>query len=304
MTFLNSKVSALMQYKCEYLTTINIYKRAGLTHYQPPDISDLDLPETKEFLMYVPTPPVVASSTAPLFLDAIVKRAGYTSFDWAINCDVYNCDSFSFGGTTITGLGNVCAKNPIITRLMLTVLAYELYARLDSAKHFSGNINESSATYAIEYLVCIKVCAQIMCGLLCIFNENNEATMQKLYTLCQQILAPDFYPDTKHEAYKYVFEIAQKLRLQDYLKHALVTDINVPIDMITFKINRHAAQQPDSVDMFSFYIFDKRFLEFVCNNLNIHYASHTDSQISFNVTFSDGLRSQTNILKHTIKSTN
>ncbi|AAM09254.1 hypothetical protein [Mamestra configurata nucleopolyhedrovirus A] len=327
--FVKCAVSDLMQYKCDYNQKLTIYTRGNL--YTLPDISDLDIDETKGFLMYVP---VESASTKGAFAFQravvmynedyannqdccfmnekksfanklnILRAYAYNDCDgsdtWELNFDIYQCSTMNVGGNVFTDLGRLCHKNAQLFDMIVSILSYELYARLDTFKYFTKNNAAITARHALERLISIKVCAQIMLGLLWSRSHQihvNYSQLAQLYKLCVEIIGPTFLPDCKLDCYEFVLNAAQSLRKNVYQKYALVADCRVPIDMITFKINNHV-DAPDTVDMYSFYIYCGEFLRHLCQLAGKQYESCTNSQISFNVTFSDATQAQSNILRH------
>nr|WRQ96551.1 maco-A 146 [Mamestra configurata nucleopolyhedrovirus A]WRQ96871.1 maco-B 145 [Mamestra configurata nucleopolyhedrovirus B]WRQ97032.1 macoB145 [Mamestra configurata nucleopolyhedrovirus B] len=326
--FVKCAVSDLMQYKCDYNQKLTIYTRGTL--FTVPDISDLDIDETKGFLMYVP---VEAASTKGafafqravvmynedytndkdccfvkenLFANKLNVLRAYAFNDcdgndiWEFNFDIYQCSTMNVGGNVFTDLGRLCHKNAQLYDMMVSILSYELYARLDTFKYFTKNNAAITARHALERLISIKVCAQIMLGLLWSRSHQihvNYLQLAELYKLCIEIIGSTFLPDCNLDCYEYVLNAAQSLRKNVHQKYALVADCRVPIDMITFKINNNVGA-PDTVDMYSFYIYCGEFLSHFCQLAGQQYKSCTNSQISFNVTFSNATQSQSNILRH------
>lgn len=329
VVFVKSAISDLMQYKCEYNNTLSIYTRNFKNAYQLPDISDLDVEEAMGFLMYVPVLPA-STKGACVFqrasviynydeeANSIIKNSfanklntlrtyacGDSNENWELSFDIYRCNSMNVGGTIFTDLGWLCSKNDNLYYMVTSIMAYELYARLDTFKYFTKKNAVITAKHALERLISIKVCAQIMLGLLWLQCKRHDVDplLGKLYKLCMEIIAPNFYPQWDLDHYKFILEGAQTLRMNVYQEYALVADCRVPFDMITFKIN-NCVDAPDNVDMYSFYVYSESFLRCMCQLANKPYEAGTNSQISFNVTFTDAVQAQSNILRHLNNKTN
>lgn len=331
MIVLNAKIAPIMQYKCEYLDAFFMYGSSGVT-YKIPDISDFNLKETQEFLMYVPVEPA-SCSTASLpslfddddddnkasfrsYADKICAYAMYAEIRDPSNCqlcfDVYDFDNISFGGTIINNVGVLCTKNIQFYHLLLSVVTYELYARLDFFKHFKQTNIKVIAKHALEWLVSIKVCAQILCGLLWINSSSRSSSNQTngdcvliehLLNLCIQIVKADFFPSYNALMYRFVFDMAQYFKHFVSTETALVTDVRVPINTTNFIIHNHL-HKCDTVDMFSFYVFQASFLKRMCNTLNIQYMSEANSQICFCVKFLNANQNTDTIIDHIIQYVN
>ncbi|WBB27320.1 hypothetical protein [Mythimna sequax nucleopolyhedrovirus] len=326
--FVKCAVSDLMQYKCDYNQKLTIYTRNTL--FTLPDISDLDIDEAKGFLMYVPVEPATTEGafafqravvmhnddgndqdccfmrTKNSFANSLNILRAYAHNDcddndiWKLNFDIYRCSAMKVGGNEFTDLGRLCHQNAQLCDMIVSILSYELYARLDTFKYFTKKNAAITARHALERLISIKVCAQIMLGLLWSRSHQtrvNYSQLIELYKLCIDIIGSTFLPDCKLDCYEFVLNAAQSLRKNVYHKHALVVDCRVPFDMITFKINNNV-DEPDTVDMFSFYIYCGDFLNQLCEFVGQPYELCTNSQISFNVTFSDATQAQSNILRH------
>ncbi|ACI28836.1 agip135 [Agrotis ipsilon multiple nucleopolyhedrovirus] len=312
----NAKISPLMQFKCEYLSAVAVYLQNGAA-YKMPDISDLDLQDTLEFLMYVPIEAAPCSSSTEAtrkqqhycsrtFIDKLHRYARYAQIPNPDKCefcfDIYDFDNISFGGSVINNVGVLCTKNSDFYYMLLSAVTYELYARLDFFKHFVEASSVAAARHALEMLTSIKVCAQIVCGLLCINNKNmsnsQDVLLKHLFNLCLDILKPDFLPACNELKYKSVFEMAQYFRQFVCSASAMVTDLRVPpADSINFIVRNHQ-HKADTVDMFSFYMFRAEFLERLCATLNIQYVSGANAQICFHVTFLRGNLMKSNIVEH------
>ncbi|AAZ38293.1 ORF-127 [Agrotis segetum nucleopolyhedrovirus A] len=323
----NAKICPIMQYKCEYLNTIAVYsKRLGnASKYKLPDISDLDLQDTFEFLMYAPIEKVLCENATPLKKSSVLFDYGMSFFDVISTADkmctyasyanlpnpsrcqfifdVYDFDNISFGDTLIKNVGLLCMKNAEFYNLMLSLFTYELYARLDFFQHFTLANIQVVANYALEWVVCIKVCAQILCGLI-LLNKKNETcecvAIKCLFNLCLNILKADFFPSFNVQKYRYLFETAQYLRHGVFSEEvALVTDLRVPIDTTNFIVNNHQHKQ-DTVDMLSFYTFRGAFIERLCKTIDIKYPQQADTRIHFHIIFLNGNQNKNNIIDHII----
>nr|WNA17519.1 hypothetical protein [Alphabaculovirus mabrassicae] len=332
--FVKSAVSDLMQYKCDYNQKLTIYKHGTL--FTVPDISDLDIDETKGFLMYVPVEVASTKGAFPFQRAVVMYNEEYTndtdccfmkknsfanklnelrayafndcddSDTWELKFDIYQCSAMNVGGNVLTDLGRLCHKNAQLYDMMVSILSYELYARLDTFKYFTKKNAAITARHALERLISIKVCAQIMLGLLWSRSHLmhvNCPQLAELYKLCIEIIGSTFLPDCSLDCYEYVLNAAQSIRKNVYQKYALVADCRLPIDMITFKINNNVGA-PDTVDMYSFYIYCGEFLSHFCQLAGQQYKMCTNSQISFNVTFSDATQAQSNILRHICTNNN
>ncbi|AUV65392.1 hypothetical protein [Alphabaculovirus myunipunctae] len=298
MIFLDSKVCPLMQYKCEYVSTLKIYNKFSI--FTPPDITDLDVNETKQFLMYVPEKLSTWTSPTATFSPLVV---GDERRSWFFNTDVYRCDSVSFGGRTIGNLGRMCLKNERLCLLMQSVVAYEIHARLET-------LNSFEIDDAFEWVACVKVYAQIMCGLLCIDangkhrRDRDDEDKKQLYTLCRQVLAPNFNPNVESDTFRFLLETAKNIGREMFTDCVVLKDNIMPIDIVNFKVNNKTSDgdDDDNVDVYSLYLYTWQFLKCICDSIDVPYDSQCDSQIVFNVTFSDGNKRQSSIFNHTIKN--
>ncbi|AIE47843.1 orf146-like protein [Peridroma alphabaculovirus] len=320
MNTLKSQVSAVLQYKCEYLSTVQIYtKRAAVTM---PDISDLDVKECKEFLMYVPVEPMSGAR-------GTVCRHFYSLPDWGThafglasfadklctlrhyvdgcaggrvneyNPDVYRWHCVKFGATVIDDLEVLCVKNKNFYHLLLSVLVYEMHVRLDFFVYFTMMNIQTTARTALEYLISLKVYAQFVLGMLWIALTDDPSWGKYLYVLCNEILEPAFYPDHEPNKYRFLFSVAQHLRLLAFSGLALVNDPYVSLQPNRFLIN---SGDDNSVDMYSVHVYAQDFLQCLSREAGVAFDGG-NCQLAFNVTFSDALPQQTCILKHINKTT-
>ncbi|AIZ48681.1 asb124 [Agrotis segetum nucleopolyhedrovirus B] len=316
------KICPIMQYKCEYLNTIDAYtKRLGnSSNYKIPDISDLDLQDTLDFLMYAPIEKVLCKNATPLYRTPVLFDYGMSNFhaistadkictyisyanlppNSSFNFDVYDFDNLSFGGTVINNVGLLCMKNAEFYNLILSLVTYELYARLDLFQHFTQANIQVVAVYALEWLVCIKVCAQILCGLI-LLNKKKEETLECvavkcLLILCLDILKADFFPSFDAQKYRYLLETAQHLHRGI---EAVSSETKFCINTTNFIVNNHQHKH-DTVDMLTFYTYRGSFIERLCKTININYCAAADVRIHFHITFSKNNQNKNNIIDHII----